>query len=487
MNTQTLSSDPLDSGVRASAHPVLIQGGMGIAVSDWRLARAVSQRGQLGVVSGTALDAVLARRLQLGDEGGHLRRALDAFPCSEMAGRVWDRYYGSTGVNGSFKSRPLHKLDTARAAQELIIIANFVEVFLAKEGHDGLVGINLLEKIQIPTAPSLFGAMLAGVDYVLMGAGIPRAIPGILDQLSRWELVQHRIDVKDAGDETFLAEFDPTGYLPKGSSELKRPYFLPIVSSSVLALSLVRKGSGRIDGFVVEGPTAGGHNAPPRGELQLSERHEPIYGPRDEVDLAKFRELGLPFWLAGGAAKPGRLEEALAEGAQGIQVGTAFALCDESGIEAELKRRVIQEALAGSLDVFTDPLASPTGFPFKVAKVDGSLGCSEVFEARERLCDLGYLRQAYRKDDASVGFRCPAEPAEDFVRKGGDLQETVGRKCVCNGLMASIGLGQHRKDGYKEPPLITTGDDIDCLKRLVKPGENHYTASDVIDMLLARQ
>ena len=39
---------------------------MGAGVSDWRLARAVSQTGQLGVVSGTALAAILARRLQIG-------------------------------------------------------------------------------------------------------------------------------------------------------------------------------------------------------------------------------------------------------------------------------------------------------------------------------------------------------------------------------------------------------------------------------------
>jgi len=40
------------------AHPRIIQGGMGIAVSDWRLARAVSRLGQLGVVSGTAIDSI---------------------------------------------------------------------------------------------------------------------------------------------------------------------------------------------------------------------------------------------------------------------------------------------------------------------------------------------------------------------------------------------------------------------------------------------
>ncbi|MCY0957544.1 hypothetical protein [Streptomyces sp. H27-H5] len=74
-------------------HPWLIQGGMGVGVSGWRLARAVSLTGQLGVVSGTALDVVLARVLQTGDPGGHARRALAAFPIPELARAVLDRHF----------------------------------------------------------------------------------------------------------------------------------------------------------------------------------------------------------------------------------------------------------------------------------------------------------------------------------------------------------------------------------------------------------
>ena len=68
--------------------PVIIQGGMGVGVSGWQLARAVSRTGQLGVVSGAALDAVFVRRLQSGDAGGHLRRALGEFPYPDVAERV---------------------------------------------------------------------------------------------------------------------------------------------------------------------------------------------------------------------------------------------------------------------------------------------------------------------------------------------------------------------------------------------------------------
>jgi NAD(P)H-dependent flavin oxidoreductase YrpB (nitropropane dioxygenase family) len=78
------------------------------------------------------------------------------------------------------------------------LLANFVEVWLAKEGHDGPVGINLLTKVQMPNLASLYGAMLAGVDYVLMGAGIPKEIPGVLDRLAAHEPASDALDVEAA-------------------------------------------------------------------------------------------------------------------------------------------------------------------------------------------------------------------------------------------------------------------------------------------------
>src|ERR1700674_2860027 len=147
-------------------HPVIIQGGMGAGVSSWRLARAVSRLGQLRVVSGTAIDQILARRLQEGDPGGHMRRGLDRFPFPKMAERIWEAYYipGGKMENQPYKTLPKHSLDNPRELIELCIVANFVEVSLPREGHDHPVGINFLEKIQIPHLPSLYGAMLAGVE-----------------------------------------------------------------------------------------------------------------------------------------------------------------------------------------------------------------------------------------------------------------------------------------------------------------------------------
>ncbi len=459
---------------------------MGVAVSAWPLARAVSMRGQLGVVSGTGLDAILVRRLQLGDVGGNMRLGLDAFPLRDMAERVWSRFYvpGGKRPSAPFKSKPVPSLHPPKAFTELVVVASFVEVFLAKWGHSGLVGINLLEKIQLPTLPALFGAILANVDYVLMGAGIPRFIPGALDRLAAIEPTDLRIDVADAGpDEVFLSEFDPREYC-QGAESLCRPKFLGIIASTVLANTLAKKSVGRVDGFVIEGPTAGGHNAPPRGVSVLSDSGEPIYGPRDAPDISVIRDLGLPFWLAGSFGSPEKLCEALCIGAQGIQVGTAFAFCKESGIAPDIKAKVIQKVLDGTIRVFTDPLASTTGFPFKVVDLPGTLSDPVVYERRERLCNLGYLRQPYRKANGSVGYRCPGEPIEDYVAKGGDRAATAGRKCICNGLLTTAGFGQVRKDGFMEPAIVTAGDDLANLSRFLKPGQKSYTADDVIDCLL---
>lgn len=461
---------------------------MGAAVSDWRLARAVSRAGQLGVVSGTGLDTVMVRRLQRGDPGGAIRRALGRFPNAAIARTILAKYHVPGGKpDGVPLARlPMHALDAPRALHEVTVAANFVEVWLAKEGHDGLVGVNYLEKIQLPTLPSLYGALLAGVDYVLMGAGIPRAIPGLLDRLARHEPVTLKIAVQgaEAGEE-HLASFDPAGILEPGPAPLRRPKFVAIVASEALALTLARKASGRVDGFVIEGPTAGGHNAPPRGPLQLTAEGEPLYGPKDEVDLAAFRALGVPFWLAGSHANRDKLREAVAQGAAGIQAGTVFAFCAESGLSDAVKRAVYARVRAGTASVFTDPVASPTGFPFKIVGLTGTMSEARDYEARPRVCDLGYLRHAYRKPGGKVGYRCPSEPVKTFIAKGGEEAVTRGRKCVCNGLLANVGLGQSQRDGYQERPLVTSGNDLARVGELLRlTGREPYSAVDVLADLL---
>lgn len=467
--------------------PPIIQGGMGAGVSWWHLARTVSQLGQLGVVSGTALDLILARRLQDGDEGEHCRRALAHFPFPKMAARVLDKYFipGGKPKDKPYKSVPMHAQKAPRFAQELAIVANFVEVFLAREGHDAPVGINYLEKIQLPHLPSIYGAMLAGVHAVLMGAGIPKDIPGVLDAYVNHRPAEYTLKIIGAGPgDDCKMRFDPREFMECDLPPLDRPYFLPIIASNTLATTLAKKSNGVIHGFIIEGPTAGGHNAPPRGALRLTDDGQPIYGERDIVDLDEIAAIGLPFWIAGSAATPERLREVLSIGGAGIQVGTAFAFCEESGMNAEYRRALIEKSVAGRAEVYTDAVASPTGFPFKVALLDETHSDKQVYLSRTRICDLGYLRESYRRPDGATGYRCPSEPIEDFIAKGGVEDATRGKKCLCNTLMANIGMAQFTKQGTHELPLITCGDDLLEIARFLPQGHLTYTASDVIDNLL---
>ncbi|WP_230881814.1 nitronate monooxygenase [Planomonospora sp. ID91781] len=473
-----------DAAPPQTARPVLIQGGMGVGVSGWRLARAVARTGQLGVVSGVALDVVLARRLQQGDPGGDLRRALAAFPFPDVAARVLERYHVPGGLAPGRSYRPVPKLGLRPhpARAELTVAANFAEVFLAREGHDGPVGVNYLEKIQMATPAAVYGALLAGADYVLMGAGIPSEIPRLLDALAAHRPAEISVAVAgaDAG-QRHTTGIDPAAlHGPTRPAPLKRPDLLAIVSSDVLAAYLARRPETRPDGFVIEGPAAGGHSAPPRGRLRLDETGQPLYGPRDHPDTAKIASLGLPFWLAGGYAGPEGLQRALDAGAAGVQVGTAFALCRESGLDDRLRRRLLTGAADGTLTVRNDPDASPAGFPFKVADLPGTAADTGVYAARPRLCDLGHLRTPYLKADGAVGYRCPAEPAATYVRKDRPAADTVGRRCLCNGLVSAIGLAQHRPDGYTEPPLLTLGQDLAFLADL--PAD--HTAADVVAGIL---
>ena len=145
-----------------SALPRVIQGGMGVAISDWRLANAVARTGQLGVVSGSMLDTVFVRRLQDGDPGGHLRRAIAQFPVPEVGSEILRRYFNPNGraAGTPYKALPMYKQVVSDARQRVTVVANFAEVWLAKEGHTGRVGINLLTKVQMPNLASLYGAML---------------------------------------------------------------------------------------------------------------------------------------------------------------------------------------------------------------------------------------------------------------------------------------------------------------------------------------
>ncbi len=463
---------------------------MGVAISGWKLAHAVSATGNLGVVSGTGVAIALMHGLWKGDEGGHYRRALSHFPDQDVVQRLLDKYFNEGGTDKPTPHTKFYSLNTSQHMLEVTVAANFAEVWLAKEGHDNMVGVNSLEKTPLPNLPSLYGAMLADVDVVIMGAGIPIHVPGVLASYVTHSEAKYPLEVAGAEPgERHYTTFDPQAVLPmaKDWAPLKLPKFFPIVTTPVTANVLIKRATGPIDGFIVETPVAGGHNAPPRGNQELTDEGEPTYSDRDFAAPKAFKRFGLPFWMAGGYGDRAGLVKAVEEGAQGIQVGTAFAYADESGFTPEIRAAVLAQSKTGQLRVKTDGRASPTGFPFKVVPVEGSLSDEKVVAERPRVCDLGYLRHLYKREDGKLGYRCPSEPEAAWLKKGGKPEELEGRLCLCNALGSALGIRLAKKDDYHEPVLVTSGDAVAEIAKYLPPGKSSYNALDVLEVLEGRR
>lgn len=458
--------------------PKIIQGGMGVNISSWDLARTVSMLGGLGTVSGTAIQIVMARILQNGDPGGHLRRALSHFPFQEHVERVLQEYFVEGGIkNGaSFKAVPFFTVNPPDFLISLTICANHTFVWLAKQGHKNPVSINYLEKVAMPHVYAITGAMLAGVDFITMGAGIPLHIPEMINAISKSETASYRIPVDIDGEKIkswTTMSFNPKTFFGTELSSMKKPRFIPIVASNTLAIKFKRELSNdSIYGFVIEEWTAGGHNAPPRNKVS--------YGEKDKVNYSQIADLGLPFWIGGSYSSPEKSQYALSVGAKGIQAGSIFALCEESSMHTKFRNEARRLGFNKALKVKTDMRISPTGYPFKVGVIDETLSKEKVYNERARICDQGGLRCPYKKLDGTIGYRCSAEPEDIYKgQKGGNSCDTEGRGCLCNGLLATCGLGNPG-----EPPIITLGDDTSFLQYLMADENSSYRAEDAIKYLI---
>ena len=463
----------------------IIQGGMGVYISTPFLAKTVSMNGGLGTVSGVALERLLAKILQSGDVGGHYRRALSHFPFPNVSKMVLDGFFVEEGNPQGVQKRgvPVFSVNPSQLLISLTICANYAFVWLAKEGHQNPVSINYLEKIAMPHVYAVTGAMLAGVDFVTMGAGIPLSIPEMMRSIMDGKEVSYKVPVDGVTFKSYTMRFFPEQFFGGKLPLITLPGFIPIIASNLLATIFATKlPKGNVQGFVIEEPTAGGHNAPPRTRVPSRDgtgATELVYGKKDVVNYGEVAEYGVPFWIGGSYASPERLAWALSVGATGIQAGSIFALSNDSGMNPDIRSKLRRLGFEGGLSVRTDMNISPTGFPFKVAVLAGTVSDVDVYEARVRVCDQGALVNLYEKLDGKIGYRCPSEPIAAYIRKGGKIEDTGGRGCICNGLIANTVLGNPG-----EPPVITLGDDVSFLKHLMVHADDNYSAIDALAYLM---
>ena len=507
----------------------LIQGGMGVYVSNWRLAKTVAMEVPgvtAGTVSGMALDVIYVRLLQLGDPGGHIDRAFSAFDSqfgTDLGRQNYNKYFikGGKSPVTPYKYGPNIVVRSESIGQsladdaedkeqtkvtlnedliELIILATFAEIWLAKEGHNGKILINFLKKVELPTVYAIYGAMLAGVDGIVVGAGNPHGLPAICSKLALHEEVTMDISVlyRETG-ESYVINFDPKKVMDGKLTQIpmRRPAFLAIVSLESLVTALANDTSEPPDGYIIEHHTAGGHNAPPQGPLKKDDLGQPLYSELDEPDLVSIHQIGMPFWLAGGYGSRAGLEKAIKAGAQGIQAGSIFALARESTLTISIRSSLFEELRKGTPDsaLVLTSLFSPTGFPFKVLQLSGTLSDETVFSARRRICDLGFLRQRGLTKPDEIGARqlfqrCPAASIDDYIKKRGLPLNAEGKRCLCNGLLATVGLGQVGIQSGKlveEPAIVTLGNDLQGIRRMSRQGQVEYSASDCVKDILDEQ
>ena len=371
-------------------------------------------------------------------------------------------------------------------------------MWLAKEGHKNPISINFLEKVAMPHLYAVTGAMLAGVDFITVGAGLPFQFPKVMEDILKRETAEYAIPVDGKNIKSWTMKFNPEVFFGAKLPPMQKPKFLPIISSNLLADLMIKMvGAENIYGFVVELDSAGGHNAP----------------KKRPIDYAKLSKLGIPFWVGGATASPEMLKWALSVGAKGVQAGSIFALSEDSHLDPNLRKKIRRIGfnrfrLDSCLDfiknqiwipnfiksfaslvlvkcykilkVKTDAIISPTTFLFEVACLKDTLSEENIYNGRKRVCNVGGLVTLYEKPDGEIGYRCLAEPEESFLSKGGNLKDTVGRGCLCNGLFTTCGLGDPI-----EPPIVTLGIYFGFLKKLMKYKNDRYWAVDAMKYILS--
>ena len=334
----------------------IIQGGMGVGISLATLVGAVAREGGMGTISSALLDRLVSKRL----------------------GRRFDTYE-----------------------------ATYHEVLRAKElaGGKGLVAINIMVALMRDYEQSVRGALDAGVDAIISGAGPPLRLP-------------------------FIQKPGNTAIIP--------------IVSSARALEIFcrkwEKRGFRPDAVVLEGPLAGGHLGFKFEEI-LDARFslENLFPPVKEVAM---KHGDFPVIVAGGIYDHADIAEWQEKGAAGVQMGTRFLATEESNATEAYKQAVIK---AREKDILVVP-NSPCKMPFRI------LTTSPMFQEtlkdlRAPKCDKGYLLWP---DSAGNLTLCEA-------KKSGQ-----GFFCICNGLLSSAGYNP-----FEEAPLYTVGHNVYQVREIL--------------------
>jgi len=269
----------------------LVQGGMGVGVSAHRLAGAVAAEGGVGTISSVDLR----------------RHHPD----------LMERTSG---------------LDPGEAAKQAIDEANLEaisrEIAAARDiaGGRGLLAINVMRAVSAYAA-SVKRALEAGIDAVVVGAGLPLDLPDLAQDHPRAALIPILSDAR--GVQLIVKKWERKKRLP--------------------------------DAIVIEHPRlAGGH----LGAARIADLHDPRFEFENVIpqSLAFLRSAGIereiPLIAAGGIRSCEDIARVQALGAAAVQLGTPFAVTIEGDAHPEFKR-VLAEAHDDEMVEFTSVAGLP--------------------------------------------------------------------------------------------------------------------------------
>jgi nitronate monooxygenase len=201
------------------------------------------------------------------------------------------------------------------------------EIRRARRRTRGLLGVNLM--VALMHYPQLVRAALEEeVDVIFSGAGLPLDLPR---------------------------------YRPQGAPTR----LVPIVSSGRAATVLCRKWGSRFgclpDGFVVEGPMAGGHLG-----FKVEQIDDPDYALERLVTevmeavrpFCRERGRAIPVIAAGGVYTGADIHRFLELGAAGVQMGTRFVATRECDADDAFKQAFV-DAKKEDLVVIRSPVGMP--------------------------------------------------------------------------------------------------------------------------------
>lgn len=451
--------------------PILVPG-MGVWISNHYLVREFALLGQSGILSGVALEHIFLRRLLKRD--ADLLRAMRYFPNQEIVQEVMEKFCVPEGKDSNKKLRylPLFTQKPSQLLQKVVILANFCEVWLAKRGHNQPIGINYLAKVEMPMLYAFYGAMLAGVDYIVVGAGHIPKLGETLKKLKKHKEVELELHVVGApSDKSFKMRFNPVEIMGKSilSKKLVKPLLFLIFSSNTLAIRYGRNKD--VDGIQIEiAKDAGGH-----------------IGSEALIELNLIMEkLKKPIIVTGGFADQAGYLLAKEFGVAAIGAGTISSHSRNAGFTKEIKHQVYEAVKNGKAMTRINSTASPTGFDFRELVLEGTLSQEDVLNKRVRGCRFGCLRTVYyfidEEGSGSLGYRCPAEPINIFTGKGGDIEKARYARCLCATLIADTGHGDP-----SEPIYITAGTHINDIQNLINDNGELYTAEDVVNWIMGRR